>query len=129
MEKRNRWEEQKNQIRWSLKFNRCVFCKTNKVPHQAKGLCYNCYHRINGLNGKWAKENPKLAMRAKDAYDLRNKEKRKLSAKKRYYKLKNEIPNFNKLEGKRTKKYILRKSNKYLKEDIVNLQNRIKKFT
>ena len=125
MQKRNRWQEQKDQEKWALKFNECILCKTNEVPHQAKGLCYNCYHRVNGLNGKWGKENPKLYMRCRDAWDLANKKYRLKKAKERYYRLKKEVPNFNKLEGKRVKKYILRKSSQYLKEDVANLLIRI----
>ena len=30
---------------WSRKYSECVQCKTNKVPHKAKGLCCSCYDR------------------------------------------------------------------------------------
>ena len=29
--------------KWSLHYDRCVLCGTNKIPHKADGLCRRCY--------------------------------------------------------------------------------------
>ena len=33
--------------RWSKKYDACISCKTTDRPHRGKGLCVNCYVRIN----------------------------------------------------------------------------------
>lgn len=31
--------------KWSKNFDRCQHCKTQKIKHEAKGLCQNCYKK------------------------------------------------------------------------------------
>jgi len=31
--------------RWSRDHDKCVSCETNKIPHQARGLCTKCYNK------------------------------------------------------------------------------------
>ena len=113
--------------RWALKFDRCEMCKTTKTPHQARGLCYNCYHRVTGLNGKWAKEHPREARLCTAYWDLKNRKYRRRKAKDRYHKLSKEDPYFRLKENMRGKRYNrMKKIDKKLKNKLDNTLKKLK---
>lgn len=43
---------EKNKHRWSMRYDFCIRCKKDNIPHNAKGLCENCY--------QWGIRNKKL---------------------------------------------------------------------
>lgn len=97
------WKEGK-MIKWAMHFDKCEICKTSKTPHQAKGLCYNCYHKVNNLNGRWAKEHPEEARLVKAYWDFKNRKYRRKKALERYRKLR-EDKDFRMMENQRLKAF------------------------
>lgn len=68
--------------KWAIKYKRCIKCRTTKIPHHSKGLCYNCFQqKMNKRYKEYRKEYYKK-------YWLKHKEELSKKYKKRYYKLK-----------------------------------------
>jgi len=72
------WKIHKHFVSWSRKENKCKNCGSDKVKHNAKGLCRNCYNQEfmkDKRKDYYKKNKEKISKNGKEWYN-RNKEEK-----------------------------------------------------